>query len=100
MKKIRLAAILVAGLLAAAYLFIEKAKVKEVDGYCRQGMELVYGRRYMEAKEYFEKALAVKPKSKEALADLGLCYEMMGWSREALACYKKAIHPNRREKER
>jgi len=100
MKKIRLAVILAVGLAAAACLFAEKAKYKEVGDYCKRGKELLDGRRYEEAIACFEEALAIKPKSKEALADLGLCYEMLGRNREALACYKKSIRPNRGEEKR
>ena len=90
-KVIRLAVIIVLGLIAIGILLIEKNMSEIVGNDCEKGMACLQNRQYTQAIELFNKALAIKPNYKPAYAGLGLVYEEMGKVKEALKYYKKTL---------
>jgi tetratricopeptide (TPR) repeat protein len=63
----------------------------EVEGFFRQAQNNFAKGDYAAAAAKYERALALRPDSPEALSNLGICYHFQGRTREAVATLEKAL---------
>lgn len=66
----------------------------EVESFSRQAQSDFVKGDYAAAATKYERVLALRPNSPEALSNLGICYHFQGRTREAIATLEKALNLN------